>query len=145
MEEDITVQVLLDEGIINLKNILYCENEIQTRIYIKLGADVNITEKFYKQEKYGYKIRIQDHDLDTPLHNANTAEQTRLLLEAGADVNAKNRNGSTPLHYANTAEQAKLLIDAGVNVKACSFTGYTAYHVAKNEEIKNLILKALKS
>ena len=40
---------------------------------------------------------------DTPLHLAAAALQPAgalLLLEAGADPNAKNRRGATPLHYA---------------------------------------------
>src|SRR5215467_13068730 len=40
---------------------------------------------------------------DTPLHLAAAALRTRaakLLLENGANTNAKNRRGATPLHYA---------------------------------------------
>ena len=40
---------------------------------------------------------------------AKTAEQTKLLIAAGADVNARNYDGKTALMYAKTAEQKKLL------------------------------------
>ena len=46
---------------------------------------------------------------DTPLHLAAAAqniEATKLLLKAGADVNAENRRRATPLHYACDARPA---------------------------------------
>ena len=39
-----------------------------------------------------------------------------LLLDHGADVNVKTKDGSTPLHNAETIEMARLLLDRGANV-----------------------------
>ena len=57
----------------------------------------------------------------TPLHDAaeqNSVDVARLLIERGADIDAKDNNGSTPLHYAaveNSFDVARLLIDSGAN------------------------------
>ncbi len=43
-----------------------------------------------------------DHWGTTPLHaaaHANQAVIAQLLIDAGADVNAKDMNGKTPLHH----------------------------------------------
>ena len=56
--------------------------------------------------------------IDLDLINAKTAEETKRLINAGADVNAKDWYGRTALMKACTAEQTKLLIDAGADVNA---------------------------
>ncbi len=51
----------------------------------------------------------------TPLHETvgfSDTEITKLLIEAGADVNAKDRYGKTPLHLASKSA-AKVLIENG--------------------------------
>mmetsp|Transcript_6485 Transcript_6485/g.15317 ORF Transcript_6485/g.15317 Transcript_6485/m.15317 type:complete len:96 (-) Transcript_6485:1645-1932(-) len=48
-------------------------------------------------------------------------KSTRLLLEAGADVDAKANDGSTPLHMASLSgcfESSRLLLDAGADADA---------------------------
>lgn len=56
----------------------------------------------------------------TPLHLAHTAEQSRALLDSGADVNARDADGMTPLHLARDAEQTQTLVKAGADVDARS-------------------------
>ena len=77
----------------------------------------------------------RDIDLDqpdsehgyTPLSWASLRGDTasaRLLIERGADVNARNRNGSTPLHGAallGHPEVAKWLIKAGADIDVRDF------------------------
>lgn len=52
----------------------------------------------------------------TALHWAQGAEQTRLLLEAGANPNVHASDGRTPLHEARSTEQARALIEGGAKV-----------------------------
>ena len=91
------------------------------------GADVN-------EKGGGYE--------ETPLHIAAQgswrADIVRALVEAGADVNAKNVNLSTPLHYAalqgvsddESDEGVKALIEAGADVNARNCDQETPLHLA---------------
>lgn len=84
-------------------------------------------EKLYDLIKRGLvdlNARYADDD-DTILHIAAessvTLEILAILLEAGANVNAKNKNQSTPLHVAvhyNQLEKVKLLVAHGANPNA---------------------------
>ncbi len=57
----------------------------------------------------------------------------RLLLDKGAQVEAKNINGGTPLHYAANqghVEIVRLLCDLGANVEARDNHAYRPLHDA---------------
>jgi len=82
-------------------------------------------------------IAAQDSDGSTPLHCAvwkGHDQAVALLLSAGADVNATNRNehwGTTPLHaaaHANHAAIASLLIAKGADLHARDMNGKTPLH-----------------
>ena len=72
----------------------------------------------------------------TPLHWASVngqLETAQLLIEHGADKNAKDHDGLTPLHYTSENGQlktAKLLIEHGADVKAKGNHGETTLHWA---------------
>ena len=74
---------------------------------------------------------------DTVLHHVaatNTPEaleRAKLLIEGGAEVNAKNEDGATPLHSAalrNAPILAQLLIEHGADVNMKSKSGATPLH-----------------
>ncbi len=73
----------------------------------------------------------------TPLHEAAAMghlEVARLLLERGADVNAKNKHGFTPLHFAagiGHTDVAKLLLEHGADVNAKDEHGRTPADIAR--------------
>jgi ankyrin repeat protein len=72
----------------------------------------------------------------TPLHQAcenGEVECARLLLEHGANPNARNSDGYTPLHEAcqhGRAGCAKLVLEAGADVDAEAGDGGTPLHAA---------------
>ncbi|MCY3538150.1 MAG: ankyrin repeat domain-containing protein [Cyanobacteria bacterium MAG IRC4_bin_6] len=60
----------------------------------------------------------------TPLHvaaDSETLEVIKVLVDGGADLNARNEDGLTPLHVATqerNPEVVKMLLDAGADPKA---------------------------
>jgi ankyrin repeat protein/mono/diheme cytochrome c family protein len=70
----------------------------------------------------------------TALHHAagfGPIENLQLLVDKGADVNAKNRRGSTPLHWAIHDEaKVRLLLSKGANVNAKQAIGRTPLYLA---------------
>nr|MBO6295302.1 ankyrin repeat domain-containing protein [Schwartzia sp. (in: firmicutes)] len=64
--------------------------------------------------------------------SSDCAEVARLLIEAGVDVNAKNKYGCTALMLASNPGAVKVLIDKGADVNAKDNDGRTALmHVFK--------------
>jgi hypothetical protein len=92
------------------------------RALIAAGHDVNAPDP-----------RPYIGDMNTPLHHAaneGSAALVRVLLDAGARVDARCVNGWTPLIRACNAgalEVAKLLVEAGADIEAKNSEGYTAY------------------
>jgi hypothetical protein len=65
-----------------------------------------------------------------------------LLIAKGADVNAKNKNGSTPLHMAvekGYKDVAELLIAKGADVNAKDEYGSTPLHMAASSKYKDIV------
>lgn len=83
-------------------------------------------------------IRSRNAMANTPLHAAlagsgRRAEVARALVEAGADVNARQHGGWTPLHEAAMSgdlETARYLLSKGADVNAANDTGVTALALA---------------
>ena len=67
---------------------------------------------------------------------ADAKEVAALLIERGADINAKGKNGWTPLHgaaWSNASKTAALLIGRGADINANRKGGQTPLHVAARE------------
>lgn len=86
----------------------------------------------------------------TALHYAATSGATEamtMLINAGADINAKSPNGTTPLMMAareDQADSARLLLKSGAIAWSKNQSGYTAAGYAakaKNDELAQEILK----
>ena len=87
----------------------------------------------------------------SPLHNAayhGSAACLRLLLRAGADVDARGNIGGTPLHTASGSGRvpaAKVLIAAGANLEARSRQGTTPLRSAIAYGQRELALTLLRA
>ncbi len=72
----------------------------------------------------------------TPLYKAvayGSTDMITLLLDNGADINARSNVGLTPLHeaaFSSKLRSLKLLLEAGADVSARSESGLTSLHVA---------------
>lgn len=77
---------------------------------------------------------------ESPLHAAcchGNQEVVRELIEAGNDVNVRDRDGDTPLHYcaySNEPGVMRLLANAGADLNAVNKQNRTPLHIAASKE-----------
>jgi hypothetical protein len=82
-----------------------------------------------------------DHG-NIPAEGVNRAEVVRLLLAAGADVNARDALGLTPLALsAHNPGIVRLLLEAGGDPNAPDYRGKTALDSAYDDEVKRLLVE----
>jgi len=143
----------LDE---DLFHAVFTNNIEQVEHYIKEGANVNA---FFDAS---YVSEYTDWDWDAglnPLHIARNYHIAKLLLDAGADIEATTSDGYTPLmmvlrpniwrywlRYVDDLSEDKqraliqLFIDYGVDVNAIRRDGETALHLVQSLSIAELLI-----
>ena len=132
------------------------------RILLEHGADVNaqsdtgVTVLHFAQSgevvrvllKHGANLK-EDEERRTPLHSVaqyGSVEPVRLLLEHGADPNARSSDGSIPLHlvtengtspsFGGFYEIIRVLLEYGADVAAKDDEGRTPlYRAARNQSV----------
>jgi len=119
------VQALLEKGIdINGKNktgesLLHAAHDKAiVRMLISKGADVNAV----------------DDDNMTPIFTKDV-DLSKILVEAGADINHRSNRGNTPLifySYSAYTEGIQYLVSLGASVNAINLDGKSAYDIAEH-------------
>lgn len=103
--------------------------------YVEVGEFAKARAIFEEDGIYP-DSECDDRSESVPLHFAveyGAADLARMLLDAGAGVDARNFVGETPLHFAakkNHADLARMLLDAGAVVDAKDDEGKTPLHKA---------------
>jgi ankyrin repeat protein len=103
-------------------NVNIQNNELSTPLHLCASneeeSSVDIIKTLIASGADPSKKDVND---EQPLHYAaaSATQNIQPLLEAGADINAQNKDGATPLHLAieeNNAEAIKTLLEAGANL-----------------------------
>lgn len=116
------VEFLLDLG----ANVDDCEEGDATALHIasRMGHE-NVVRLLLRRraEPCGAK-----NSITSPLHETSSPAIMKMLLQAGARVNQRDRNKCTPLHlqaYSGRPELVKMLIDAQADVQTFDRKGRT--------------------
>jgi hypothetical protein len=101
------------------------------RLLLAAGADPNSVRNHRQSGPLHYAA---DTCLTSPAWNARRQVETlRCLLDAGAKINAPDKNGATPLHRAvrtRGADAVRYLLEAGSDPTLRNKPGSTPFHLA---------------
>jgi ankyrin repeat protein len=101
------------------------------RLLLAAGADPNSTTNHRQSGPLHYAA---DGYINGPAWNAERQVKTiQCLLDAGADINAQDKNGATPLHRAvrtRCAAAVKCLLELGSDATRRNKSGSTPFHLA---------------
>ena len=125
-----------------------------TVIFDVVDSDRDVIEKLSLLDDYQWPLDEVDGEGNTLLHVAAELGNTSLIdfcVDAGLNINAKNKEGERPLHVAVSAgavDAAKSLLEAGANPSLYFlFNGesYNLFHIAigfGNNEIIKVMLES---
>ena len=107
-------------------------------------ADAAASPGFESVEEVG--VNTSSSSGGSPLHWMATlgdVNAIRLLVSAGANLNAPDCQGNTPLHEAVAGRQApaaQVLIEQGANVNLVNAAGQTAQDIARSDNFAPTVL-----
>ncbi|CAG0912187.1 unnamed protein product, partial [Cyprideis torosa] len=92
----------------------------------------------------GGDLNIANEDERSPLHQAESAETAELLIQKGAEVNAKDRRGMTPLFVAtdwNHYSVVEVLLANGADPSIANEDERSPLHQAESAETAELLIQ----
>jgi ankyrin repeat protein len=111
----------------------------EVRRLIDIGADPN------SREPASARYDVQATPLMLVAYNWKSPEVAKILVDRGADLDAKSINGDSALAYAvrgGNAEAVRFLIDAGADVNTRDFDGRSLFPSSKKAEITRILIDA---
>ena len=120
------IKALLDGGV--NPNLADDKGVAPLHLAAERGKDSTATVKLLLGK--GAKTDVRNHDGETPLHLAKDVAAATALLDAGADMNAKDEKGRTALFAAAQAsmELLTLFLQRGADLHAVGPMGATLMH-----------------
>jgi len=120
-----------------MSEFIYCD--YHSICYAVRDNDINTLSKIIAKDKT--YINPPDHFDTTPLHLAKSVEVAKLLIDNGANINAKKEGGLTPLHVCKNSEICELLINNGADLNIKAYHIYTPlqYHIINFSDIRDCI------
>ena len=137
--------IVYNKGVTDLHHAVYLNLAALAQYLLDQGADINAKATLHASISPHYttvldKMEAGDDEREledsTPLHAAvlaNAGATSEVLLQNGADINAKADEGATPLHaaaLANACEIAEVLLKSGADINAKAAEGATPLHFA---------------
>lgn len=116
---------------------------------IKNGEDVNQLNSYNRTPLYyatspnimefliknGAAINIKDIDGYTPLHaHTDNFKNCKMLIDAGADINAINNVGRSPIFYVGNTDIAQLFIKNGAVPQSIDCYNHYKYLFSKEQQ-----------
>jgi hemoglobin len=171
LEEDPSLAVASDRGRNLICAAAIAWDVPRMRLLLEFGADVDARDvgghnPLYRvangqgceEEGYAAVELLIEHGADvnqvtgvggmTPLHMSarrGTIRIAEALLDAGADIEAKDRGGETPLRRAVNCGQermVRLLLSRGANPRSTDKYGRTPLDAARSESVRNALCGA---
>ena len=143
------IRLIVHGKVDEVRALLRDDSALATAVFVHGAKREDASEYFFKE------IAHYIYAGDTPLHMAAAAfnrEIAKLLIDAGADLRARNRRGAEPLHYAADANHwdpqrqaatIACLISAGADPNAKDKSGVAPLHRAvrtrSGEAVKALL------
>lgn len=121
--DEVKINQRNEKGFTALQIVTCAKNLKSMKLLLTRGADPNIF--------------FIDTTKDTLLHCltlSSSFEMMKILVEFGADVNAKNNSGHTPLHYAmsyGSIKNIQFLLEHKADLNAKNEFGNTPLQIAK--------------
>jgi ankyrin repeat protein len=81
----------------------------------------------------GADMNARDNNGNTPLHETFLTDVIEELLKLGADVNARNKDGETPIFTTVDENAIPLFIEHGADLSICNNKGETVMEAAKEK------------
>jgi len=81
----------------------------------------------------GANVNARDHDGNTPLHETFLTDVEEELLKLGANVNARNKDGETPIFTTVDDDAIPLFIEHGADLTIRNKKGQTVVEAAKEK------------